>query len=704
MVMRGNVLILDDFDHGDINRYGCNNDFVSTYELTISQEQAKKGHSSLKVDYHLGGWKTGNGAMYILFKEALFTEKRPIKFGIWVYGNGEVPWLRAVFIDGAGEYKTVNLTEKKMSWFGWKYLDANISFNWHLPLRLSQIYAVEVDKSYREDPGYSSTFYIDVLQFVYVNDIDLKGPYFSDIYPEKDYIYQDTFEFSARIADEITGVVAESISVKVNGEEIKHRYNEWTGIISYKFHGVTEDVYHITATAVDKAGNISVPGLNKEITVDLSPDVEKPIISNVTPIEKVVVYAEIPRISFHLIDLKSGVDQQDIEVALNGDSLDVTYDEASGWCYALPNRKLAPGDHFFTITAKDRAGNNINPVKKEFHIKRLPQPTSGESFNLTIIPDTHSSAYTRLAFGHALFSPADVVIHMGDFVDAATEHEFNAFQNDANLLDQQVLLPLAGNHESFLGNLDSYTKRFGSPTYHIEYGDLLIIVLNTAYEQSITASDATQFDYLKKVLQFNQKNNVLITTHVPTRDVFDTTHEMVRDDADKFEQILSLYKNENPHVNVTVLFGHLHVLQQWKNSGVDYIITGNGAEKGYVDHDYGNLLGYGMLCVSRKGMSYFYYPYLDTINMTVNDHYINCINIKKDETMEISVYGKISILNTTYTVDLTPLDLIEKKWTIYDEQVAWIDHAGTLRGIKKGKTFAEVKIGDQQAKVEVNIF
>src|SRR5699024_11475327 len=118
--------------------------------------------------------------------------------------------------------------------------------------------------------------------------------------------------------------------------------------------------------AADKVGNMSVPGLEKKITVDLSPDVEKPIISNITPTETIAVYAKAPRISFHLIDLKSGVDQQDIEVILDDVRLDVTYDEASGWCYALPDRKLVSGNHLFTINAKDRAGNTLGPVTREF--------------------------------------------------------------------------------------------------------------------------------------------------------------------------------------------------------------------------------------------------------------------------------------------------------------------------------------------------
>src|SRR5699024_982617 len=421
------------------------------------------------------------------------------------------------------------------------------------------------------------------------------------------------------------------------------------------------------------------------------------------PTETIAVYAKAPRISFHLIDLKSGVDQQDIEVILDDVRLDVTYDEASGWCYALPDRKLVSGNHLFTINAKDRAGNTLGPVIREFQIKELPQPSNHEAFHLTIIPDTHASAYTRLALSHASSTSADVVIHMGDFVDAATDQEFNAFQNDMRLLNKQVLLPLAGNHEAFLGNLDAYIKRFGSPTYHLEYGDLLIIVLNSAYEQSITASDGTQFDYLNQLLQCNQKNNVLITTHVPTRDAFDTTHEMTRADAENFEQMLSLYKYKNPHINVTVLFGHLHVLQKWENNGVNYVITGNGAEKGYVHHDYGNLLGYGMLHVSGKEMSYSYHPYLDTIYLMNNGDYIEYVDIKKGETTQISVYGKINILNTSYTMDITPFDIVEKKWTIYDEHVAWIDHTGILWGIEKGKTFAEVKIGNKQALIEVNI-
>ncbi|KRG14049.1 hypothetical protein ACA29_06820 [Lederbergia galactosidilytica] len=65
--------ILDDFEHRDQSRYLTNHQFVSSYDLSLSKEQAKFGQFSLKLFYHFGGWKSGNGAMYIRFKEDFIT-------------------------------------------------------------------------------------------------------------------------------------------------------------------------------------------------------------------------------------------------------------------------------------------------------------------------------------------------------------------------------------------------------------------------------------------------------------------------------------------------------------------------------------------------------------------------------------------------------------------------------------------------------
>src|SRR5690625_6821872 len=74
-------LRLDDFEHNDIHHYETNHLFVKSYDLSISKEQAKVGERSLKLTYDFGGWTSGNGGMYIVFKRRLVSTRRPVKFG-----------------------------------------------------------------------------------------------------------------------------------------------------------------------------------------------------------------------------------------------------------------------------------------------------------------------------------------------------------------------------------------------------------------------------------------------------------------------------------------------------------------------------------------------------------------------------------------------------------------------------------------------
>lgn len=696
-------LILDDFEHGDITKYETHHAFVKSYDISISKDHAKYGERSLRISYDYGDWKFGNGAMYVKFKEDLVTNRLPVKFSLWMYGNGKVPWLRATFMDGTGAKKTVNLTEKSFNWTGWKYLDVPIDSNWALPIKLDQIYAVETDKTHRGDANYKGEFFLDRLRFVYVDDEDLKGPTFSHIHPEGEVIYQDKFTFSVKVTDNMSGVNPNSIVVKVNNKQVNHHYCHKSSTVSYLFDQVGEGSFHISVSARDNAGNMSIPNMDKIITVDLSPDREKPVISNITPTNTTIYYTSTPRITFNLIDLKSGIEQDDIIVTLDGEKLSVYYDQNTGWCYAYPAAKLRDGKHVVSITAKDRAGNQLGPIKKEFLTREITKSKKGDDFKVSIIPDTHSVDYAQLAFRNVSKETSEFVILMGDMVDQATEEEFRCIKRTSDILENKPILAVPGNHESFQGNLDLYMKYFGSPTYHLEYSHTLIVILNSAYEQSISNSDSTQFEYLRKLLKFNDKKNVIIATHVPVKDPFGTAHEMKRYDAEILEHTLKKYKQENKTVNITVLFGHLHVLRAWEKNGVNYIIVGNGAAKGYVANDRGNILGYGILDVSHNGIKYKFKPHVDKVFIHHRDLNDSTLRMKKGTSRSLCVCGIFNKLNEDYTVNLSKFDLIDKRWTTGNKKIVSVDPTGVVFGRNKGTATVEANICGKRATIEVNV-
>ena len=598
-------LILDDFHRANLSDYDTNHSFVSSYDLSLSKECVKHGEYSLQVNFDFSGWVKGNGAMYIKFNNRLVTEQRPKKLAMWIHSDGKTPWLRATLIDGDNERKIVNLTKGNISWQGWKYLDAEIDQNWKLPLRLEQIYAVETNLSYQKDSSINGKFHIDQILFVYVDDQDLSGPVFSDVLPKKETIYQNSFVFSTVVSDAMSGVDLESIEMKINDERIIPSVE--ANKISYHLKELPEGSYHICIHVKDLAGNWSVPHLERNYLIDLSDDVEKPILSNVTPTSSAIVHTTTPRISFNLMDEQSGVDGKDVVLFINNRQQQVIFDEKTGWGYAISNVKLKDGTHQFSLAAKDRVGNEINTFHQKFIVQTLNKPNDDGQFTIAIIPDTHSLEYGKAAIEHSLGEPIDFIIHMGDFVDQGTEEEFRLIKtslfNNLNI----PLLALAGNHEAFKGNLSLYQSFIGSPTYHFTYGDVLFIILNSALDQSITYSDSTQFTYLKEVLSTNSKKHIVLLTHVPTKDHFGTAHEMDYEDSKILEGILEEYKNNSPS-SILVLFGHLHTFDRWETSGVSYIVTGNASSKEYLKRQQ-NTIGYGLLHMKSEGIYYEYKPF-----------------------------------------------------------------------------------------------
>lgn len=142
--------LIDSFEDQDEGSY-----FVNGYlggSCQISAQQAKDGQNSLRVDYDYAGWaKLYNGTINIYLAEekkgdSYSTNIQPQRFGMWVYGDGQAPWLRAAIKDGNGAVHILNLASR-INWQGWQYVSADISADIPLPISLEYFYMVEIDKS-----------------------------------------------------------------------------------------------------------------------------------------------------------------------------------------------------------------------------------------------------------------------------------------------------------------------------------------------------------------------------------------------------------------------------------------------------------------------------------------------------------------------------------------------------------------------------
>lgn len=135
---------------------------------TITSEVAKEGQKSLRVDYDYNNWgRVYNGTINVLLNKDKRCEKyttniRPKELGMWVYGDGQAPWLRAIIKDGNANSHIINLSSN-INWSGWKYVSSTIPDNIPLPISLDYFYMVETDRA----KNLKGTVYFDDIRFIY---------------------------------------------------------------------------------------------------------------------------------------------------------------------------------------------------------------------------------------------------------------------------------------------------------------------------------------------------------------------------------------------------------------------------------------------------------------------------------------------------------------------------------------------------------
>ncbi|KYH35604.1 hypothetical protein CLTEP_05480 [Clostridium tepidiprofundi DSM 19306] len=226
-------VILDDFE----KNYKYNITGYVGGTGTISHKHAWNKNGSLRVTYDYDkSWKRKyNGTInirpnYDTSKFVAYT--RPKKIGVWVYGNGDAPWLRAQFIDGDGKKFSVDLASK-IDWKNeWRNVYGEIPNDVVLPIKLDCIYMVEIDKNAHK----KGTVYFDDLRYVYSDDEDLSRinltTKITNVTPENNSIVKTGYPLiKAKIYDEKYRVDANKISIKIDGKKVTYCFNENTGEI-----------------------------------------------------------------------------------------------------------------------------------------------------------------------------------------------------------------------------------------------------------------------------------------------------------------------------------------------------------------------------------------------------------------------------------------------------------------------------------------
>lgn len=118
------------------------------------------GHNhSLRLDYD---FTAGNGtrAAYLVFEPELALPSLAQKLALWVYGDGQGHWLRALVADKRGREFPVDLA-RRVDWNGWQRVEGLLPSG-EGPYTLKRIYLVEPDPSKRD----AGRIYLDDLTVV----------------------------------------------------------------------------------------------------------------------------------------------------------------------------------------------------------------------------------------------------------------------------------------------------------------------------------------------------------------------------------------------------------------------------------------------------------------------------------------------------------------------------------------------------------
>lgn len=497
---------------------------------------------------------------------------------------------------------------------------------------------------------------------------DLTPPAISNLLPlNGSTIPTPTPRISVKITDAQAGVDVKDIDFELDGEKQIPTYDGSTGIAYLIPEPLSDGPHTVRVHAKDRAGNAAerlVParGLANDLGADLTYD------------------GATNRITFSKGETAVIFTYDAAEAQVNGETvrLPLPAKNVNGTSY-IP---LGFMKKYFSFSDELQA-KYPDGVTASFTVKAIGQPKDGEHFQISLTSDSHATGYAPYFFRMIEADDSELVLQNGDLVDNDLPEQWAAAAEQLKLISKPILFS-PGNHEAFKGSLTNYMNTYGLPPYTLAYGNTLLISLNSAQGQSISYSDPSQFDYLRKVLEKNEKSNVILFTHNPTRDTFGTKHEMNPGDAAELEGILGDYKKNHPDKSVTVLFGHLHTIQGWEVEGVQYVINGDEAGKKYVAPEKGGLLAYTKIYVDGNQVNYAFVPLVKQISVVDDANRNGVLKIAEGASRSLDLKGDFSILSSDYILSLGQFPHMEMKWSSSDEGVVSVDQRGRITAQKAG--------------------
>ncbi|WP_404452119.1 phosphodiester glycosidase family protein [Virgibacillus necropolis] len=114
--------------------------YPSSVEASLELVEGRTG-SGLQLNYDFTT-TTATRAAYLQASPLLELPRDVQKIGLWVNGDGNGAWLRAVIEDDTGTSYTLNLADE-VDWTGWKHIETTLPEGIQYPVKLWRIYPVE---------------------------------------------------------------------------------------------------------------------------------------------------------------------------------------------------------------------------------------------------------------------------------------------------------------------------------------------------------------------------------------------------------------------------------------------------------------------------------------------------------------------------------------------------------------------------------
>lgn len=243
----------------------------------VRTDPVRSGTSSLRLAYDLRN-QPGISAAGVKWEPPKEIESRPLRIGVWVWGDGSHHDLRGNYRDATGALKIVNFTttpgpllstcEKRrggIDWAGWKYIEVPIPADVAVPISWERIYLVESN----DRCDNASSIFLDDLRAVYLEaPEDTTGPTLTSFVPAPGAVIESGKGEIGGSAHDPSGIDPASIRLLVDGVQVPATFDVGSGRVRYvPARPLEPGVHRVHLEADDKLGNPAQPFAEWEFTV-----------------------------------------------------------------------------------------------------------------------------------------------------------------------------------------------------------------------------------------------------------------------------------------------------------------------------------------------------------------------------------------------------------------------------------------------------